>query len=96
MRIGGTNGVNGPQHIYPKLTEQGPAKAAGRTPEGDRVELSDAARLSAAIARIPDVRTDKVAAARELMAAGQLDTPEVMDIALDRLIEDAMSQLGAE
>ena len=96
MRIGGTNGVNGPQRIYPKPAEHEPAKAAGRTPDGDRVELSHAARLSAAIARIPDIRADKVAQVGQLMASGQLDTPEAMDVALDRLIQDVLSQLEAE
>ena len=96
MRIGGTNGAGGPQRIYPRATGEGAAKPAASSPDGDRVELSDTARLSAAIAQIPDIRADKVARAKELIASGQLDTPESMNVAVDRLIEDFMGQREVE
>lgn len=96
MRIGGTNGVNGPQRIYPKPAATQAAKPAEVAPQGDSVEISDAARLSEALARVPDVRTDKVARAREMIANGTLDTPENMDVAINRMMEDLLGQVEAE
>ncbi len=91
MRIGGTNGVNGPQRIYPKPAETTSAAAAGEVvSQGDTVEISDAARLREAMARLPDIRADKVASAKEKIANGTLDTPENMDIALNRMMEDLL------
>ena len=90
MKIGGTSDVNGPQRIYPrqgKGAEPGPAPRQP-APPSDRVEISDAARLSEALSRIPDIRLDKVAAARQLIAAGQMDTPQRMDAAIDRLLNE--------
>ena len=96
MRIGGTNGVNGPQRIYPKPAETQSAKPAEVAPQGDSVQISGAARLSEALARVPDVRADKVARAREMIADGTLDTPENMDVALNRMMQDMQGQVDAE
>ena len=96
MRIGGTNGVNGPQRIYPKPAAQEATKPAEVSPQGDRVEISDAARLSEALARVPDIRTDKVARAKDMIANATLDTPENMDVALNRMMEDLLGQVDAE
>ena len=96
MRIGGTNGVNGPRGVYGKMTEADRRQSGSPTPQGDRVDLSDTARLSGAIAKIPDIRTDKVARAREMIASGELDTPEHMDIALERMLEDVLGWVEVE
>ena len=88
MKIGGTNGVNGAQPIYPKVAGGGQPKAPDGLPQGDRVEISDAARLSEAILRLPEVRGDVVARAREMIASGQMDTPERMDAALSRMLDE--------
>jgi len=92
MKIGGTNGVNGAQPIYPKVTGGGQPKAPDGLPRGDRVEISDAARLSGAILRLPDVRADLVARAQEMIASGQMDTPERMDAALSRMLDELTGQ----
>ncbi|NIA20724.1 MAG: flagellar biosynthesis anti-sigma factor FlgM [Anaerolineaceae bacterium] len=92
MNIGGTNGVGGPQNVYPK-------KAPGQAPKAgapqnvrqtDRVEISDAARVRDAISRVADMRTEKVARAREMIASGEMDTPQRMDVAVDRLLDELM------
>ena len=91
MKIGGTNGINGPGRIYPQGKPQGePTAKAGSASQGDRVEISDAARLSEAMARIPDVRADKVAQAKALIDAGQMDTPERMNVALELLLDEML------
>lgn len=96
MRIGGTNGVNGPRGVYPTKAEQGQAKPSEAVPQGDRVEISEAARLREAMSRVPDIRTEKVARAREMIASGQMDTPERMDVAMDRLLAELPWQYDVE
>jgi len=94
MKIGGTNGVNGAQPVYPKVAGGEQAKAPDGLPQADRVEISDAARLSEAILRLPGVRADVVARAREMIASGQMDTPERMDAALDSMLDELLGQAG--
>ena len=93
MKIGGTNGINGPGRIYPKGKPQAESTAKAQSAsQGDRVEISSAARLREAMARIPDVRAEKVAGAKALMAAGRMDTPERMDVALELLLDEILPQ----
>ena len=90
MKIGGTNGLGGPQKVYPNSAAGQPVRpgAPKAGASADRVEISEAARIRDAVARTPEIRADKVAQAREMIAAGQMDTPERMGVALDRLLED--------
>ena len=53
----------------------------------DRVEVSDAARWMSELT-MPDVRADKVAAAREAIARGDFDTDERLNVAIERMMED--------
>ena len=66
MRIGGTNGVGGPQNVQPQNGKgQAPKpNAQNEEAQADRVEISDAARVRDAISRIPDIRPEMVARAR--------------------------------
>ena len=55
------------------------------------VEAPDAPetlRLLAKVSRMPDIRFDKVQRMKELMAAGKLETPERIDGAAERMIEE--------
>ena len=89
MKIGATNGVNNAQRVYtPAQTGEARAASALKPAEGDRVEISGAARLRDAISQLPDVRADKVAQARLMIAAGGMDTPERLDAAIDRMLDD--------
>ena len=92
MEIGGTSGVGGPQRIPPSGLQgkvQGGQAAAATPAQGDQVVISDAARLQDAISRFPDIRSEKVANAKAMIANGTLDTPDNMDMALNGLINDA-------
>lgn len=91
MDIGGTSGVGGPQRIIPTGAQgkaQGAQPAAAGAAPGDRVEISDVARLQDAISRIPDIRAEKVANAKAMIANGTLDTPANMDAAMNALLND--------
>ena len=91
MKIGGTNGVGGPQNVYPNNAKGQPPKPDSQQTgaQADRVEISTAARVRDAISRVPDIRAEKVARARERIAAGEMDTPERMSVAVDRLLEES-------
>jgi anti-sigma28 factor (negative regulator of flagellin synthesis) len=74
------------------MSQGGPSPQASvnKAVQGDRVEISGTARLRDAISRIPDIRTEKVAEAKRQIASGELDTPANMDVAMNRLIDDAL------
>lgn len=54
----------------------------------DRVEISQIARLMSEVTLLPEVQAEKIAQVRAQIEAGTYITPEKMDIALDRLLED--------
>ncbi|QOJ19115.1 MAG: flagellar biosynthesis anti-sigma factor FlgM [Phycisphaeraceae bacterium] len=54
----------------------------------DRVELSDRAVLLEELRRLPDIRQDRVEAARQAIARGEYPTDAQVDAALERLLED--------
>ena len=58
------------------------------TRESDTVEISDSARYLGEIRKLPDIRQDKVQAARDLIAAGKFETPQRIDGTVDRLLEE--------
>jgi hypothetical protein len=57
------------------------------TPQ-DRVELSELGTLLAAARDLPDIRIEKVIAAREQILAGTYETPDKIAITVNRLLED--------
>jgi flagellar biosynthesis anti-sigma factor FlgM len=58
---------------------------AGKT---DTVEISDSARYLGEIKKLPDIRADKVQAARDAIASGQFETPERIDGTVDRILQE--------
>ncbi len=54
----------------------------------DRVEVSETARWMSELRSMPDVRAEKVAAAREAIARGDFDTDERLGIAVEQLMND--------
>jgi len=54
----------------------------------DRVEISDVARFLQSASILPSDRLKKVARIREEIASGAYETPEKLDVALDRLFAD--------
>ena len=54
----------------------------------DVVEISAAAKLAAKVQQIPEIRTDLVEQIKTEIAAGTYETPERLEIAVDKLAED--------
>ena len=89
MHIQGANRIHGPQGINPPhistraaATQQAPASGAV-----DRVDISPAAHAAVEASESSPVRQDLVNLIRRQIAQGTYDTPEKMDIALDRLLD---------
>ena len=58
------------------------------TREADTVEISDSARYLGEIKKLPDIRDDKVQAARDQIASGQFETPERINGTVDQLMQE--------
>ncbi len=86
------HGIGG-NFVPPNLPGPGPAGArevsnSHVNDDLDRVEISDLARMMGKIGQLPDIRHDKVAQVRAQIDAGTYDSPQKLDIAVDRLISD--------
>ncbi len=73
----------------------GPSAATGSTKArdlaerpGDRVEVSEHARLLDRLRQLPEVRTELIERFRQEIAAGTYLTPEKIDAAIERLLQD--------
>lgn len=83
--VHGPHGVNAPHHprLYRPAGESAPVSAGS-----DRLEISPAAEAAIRAAESGDIRHDLVARIRSEIAAGTYETPEKLDRALDRLLDE--------
>jgi negative regulator of flagellin synthesis FlgM len=90
MQIHGTTHIHGPHGINaPHAPFRG--QAAGQTAGAcgtDRVDISAAAEAALSAAEGGDIRNELVNQIRDQIAAGTYETPEKLDIALDRLLDE--------
>ena len=84
-----TTPAAGIEPVAPVNADIRPTESAGVT---DTVEISTVARMAAKIADLPEVRTELVERVKAELAAGIYETPEKMDIAIERLIDDLMGK----
>jgi negative regulator of flagellin synthesis FlgM len=92
MEVYGAGGAQGPQPIYPRLAsfgiDGGQSVHAG-TPR-DQVEISPLGRMLDGISRLPEIRHERVEEIRQQIAAGTYETPEKLELALDRLFDELL------
>jgi negative regulator of flagellin synthesis FlgM len=90
MEIYGAGGTQGPQPIYPRLAafqvDAGQTVHAG-SPR-DHVEISPLGQMLDGISRLPEIRHEKVEEIRRQIVNGTYETPEKLEMALDRLIDE--------
>jgi negative regulator of flagellin synthesis FlgM len=90
MEIQGAGGTQGPQPIYPRLAAF--SVDAGQTVQAgaprDHVEISPLGRMLDGIGSMPEIRHERVAEVRQQIALGIYETPEKLELALDRLIDE--------
>ena len=91
MQISGTTQVHGPHGInapHTSRANQAARQASATEPAVDRVEISPAAEAAVRAAEGGDIRTDLVSRIRAEIAAGTYDTPDKMNVAVDRLLDE--------
>jgi negative regulator of flagellin synthesis FlgM len=89
MQIQGTNRIHSPQGINAPhfSTKTAGKQSTGAAGKADRVEISPAANAALQAAEGGRVRTDLVKLIRGQIAAGTYDTPEKMNAAMERLLD---------
>jgi negative regulator of flagellin synthesis FlgM len=92
MEILGAGGTQGPGPIYPRLAALG--VDAGQTVQAgaprDHVEISALGQMLDGISRLPEIRHEKVEEIRRQIAAGSYETPQKLELALDRMMDEIM------
>jgi negative regulator of flagellin synthesis FlgM len=89
MEIHGPGGVSGPNRIeVHRVDAQRPANVDANKPVGDRAEISETARLLDKLAQVPDIRADRVAELKALIASGRFETPERVAGAVEKILEE--------
>ncbi|MBN1851114.1 MAG: flagellar biosynthesis anti-sigma factor FlgM [Pirellulales bacterium] len=92
MRIFGPTHLHGAQGINPPHYSR-EAKAPQSLPEpqnigGDRLDLSPAAEAAARSAEMGEIRHDLINQIRQQIADGTYETPEKLDLAIERLLDE--------
>ena len=93
LNVNGIGAANGPAAVDPTARTIPVARPAELTGGPDVVEISMAAKLAAKVHDVPAVRTNLVTRVKAEVAAGVYETPERLEIAVDRLMEDIYSGL---
>jgi negative regulator of flagellin synthesis FlgM len=92
MEIFGAGGTQGPSPIYPRLAPI--SVDAGQTVHAgaprDHVEISPLGQMLDGIGQLPEIRHEKVEEIRRQIAAGSYETPEKLELALDRMMDELM------
>ena len=89
-RITGAGGASSAQPIFPRLAAFGVDAAAPSSVSipRDHVEISPLGQMLDGISRLPEIRHERVEAIRQQIAAGTYETPEKIQVALDRLMDE--------
>ena len=91
MQINGPHHVHGPQGINaPRGAQPGSSAkpADSLAPTSDQLEISPAAQAAIEAAESGQVRQELVDRIRSEIAAGTYETPQKLDAALDRLLDE--------
>lgn len=90
MQIYGPAQLHGPQAISsPHLRNQeGAGRVGPASSTQDELQISDAGRLVDLASQVPDIRQDRVNAIRSQIAAGTYETPDKLDVALNRFLDE--------
>ena len=93
MRIDGPHGPNG---LTPILPHRPTGAADSVRPTGleiprDEIHISPEARLLEEISRSSDIQQGRVDEIRRMIASGVYETPEKLNVAIDRLMDELRS-----
>ena len=90
MQVYGPAHLHGPQAVgSPHVSRTTPAAQGPESPTiRDELSLSDTARLIEQVHQAPDIRQDRVAAIRAQLASGTYETPDKVNVAVSRLLDE--------
>ena len=88
--------IHGPGHVHGPHTISGPHRSfapresenTGTVQQMDQLEISPEADLVSRTQDLPSIRADRVAEIRSQIEAGIYETPEKLEIALGRLLDE--------
>ena len=93
MEIRGIQSAAGSKPVGPVTNSQAGEPGGGVQPPpagGDNVQISPMAHYLDVYNNMPQVRNDKVASARQSLAAGTMDTDQKLSIAVDKMLDDLL------
>lgn len=91
MQVFGPTQVHGPQSIQaPHSLRQtsAPQQAPASASISDELQLSDTAQIASQMNDIPAIRQDRVDSIRAQIAQGTYETPDKLDAALSKLLDE--------
>lgn len=90
MQIQGPTYVHGPQSMNAphRTTAPQPAARSGATTGADQLDISREADIASRLRDIPDIRADRVAELRAAIEAGTYETPDKLETAVSRLLNE--------
>lgn len=90
MQISGTNPVHSAQPIRASQTTRSVSGAAapGSSAPVDELDLSNTNQILAKVHELPEIRQERVTALRAAIAQGTYETPEKLEAALDRMLDE--------
>jgi negative regulator of flagellin synthesis FlgM len=88
MQISGIHGPHGINAPHAPFRSQGAKQAEGTPAAGDRLDISAAAEAAVQATETGVVRQDLVNRIRGEIAAGTYETPDKLDAALNRLLDE--------
>lgn len=88
--------INGPSHVHGSQAINAPHRASSAQPADqsnsifgmDQLDISHEADMVSQVSDLPDIRSDRVAEIRAAIASGVYETPEKLDVAVDRLLDE--------
>ena len=76
--------LTAPHRMAPAQAASSPYSSSGI----DQLDISPEADFVAQARELPDIREDRVASIREQIKSGMYETPEKLDMALSRLLDE--------
>lgn len=93
MQIQGISQLHGVHQVQPnarfnQVSQPASPSTSSSLHGPDELEISQEAQALSQIRDVPDIRADRVAAIRAEIASGAYETPEKIDLALERLLDE--------
>jgi negative regulator of flagellin synthesis FlgM len=89
MHVNGPSSIQQIQSIHGPHPTRGPHTTQRVAPAGsDRLDISEAGQLASRLADLPEIREELVARVRSQIESGTYETPERLNAAVGRLLDE--------